>query len=1197
MLRRLMVIGLVAMLVSTLAIVAAVQTSTNDAEAQVTAYEMNDLCRDYYTGLYKGTFTGSCPPGHQLLSLPDDYPISLCAGAYDGFLRAPNSNGDCPPATSIRIDVPSETPVYVCYNYYTGRLRLPTPYPNGTCGSAAFLATLPSGLDGIEDTYQTLGNIDIDVPAADGVLANDTGTSLTVTAFDAASANGGTVNVNPDGSFTYIPPMPNPNAFTGDDTFTYTVEDPGGASETVTVTIQVLNPVVWFVDADAIDPGDGRRQTPLNDISLLDDDGNDPDNPGDFIFLFEATSTYNAEFDLEVDQYLVGQEVDLAEILQQAIAGTTLQGVDPMELPPFIITPDADPSGDMPTLRYSDTALIMEDGSTGVGLTIVSDLSTAVVVETAFDTMLDRVMVYGGTDGDGYSAVDVVDAALTIVDSEIYGGNGDGDIDDITSSQLLGDFEDGYGGEAIFVLDSELTVTGSLVQGGDAGGVNTITSGTTLQGSTSDYGGNGGDGIFNPEFSQITINGESQIYGGDGSFGYYEGGWGGDGIGGLELPLISDPSAREVQGPPIEEEPPFIDVSGGSIIEGGDGADSEEYAGFGGVGIEAPFTIVRLTENSRATGGDGGGSQNYDGGDAGPGIVVGGAILLSELPNGSSLQGDPIGDITLLEIDSSTVEGGDGGATDGDFAGWGGDGIVVSFFVETLETGDSSLQGEFPASVIVSVNGSTITAGNGGSSSEYGGDGGWGIWLFTAANSCCFGGTSLQGPGVTEFTVDLNVTGSNVYGGAGGYGDDYGGLGGVGIANGYPFLFEPFSAESEGRQLELLDEDSLLGGNLTVVNSIVEGGNAGDAFDDDAGDGGPAILSVGAFSPVELQGNIGEDLSTTISDSVLQGGHGGSSDAYDGGYGGDAIAVLGMDLVVDQGTTAIAGNGGDGFYFGGNGGFGIYSEDATIIVNASTIAAGVGGASDDEEGGLGGEGIYGLYVDLTVENSSTVTGGHGGTADAGDGGIGGDGIYAEDSVVTVSGSTATAGIGGASENEIGGRGGHGVHVAPCAFCNTLTVTNSTVSGGHGGSSSSFDGGDGGEGVLVDNDNATITGSTIIGGHGGVGSLTDDDGLGAPAIGLHFYDVGDYGVSILTNTLTAGTGEAGIGPSLAALQEGTGSVCIDATANIPAGAFVLEQVTGTLGITQASTIDMGVVNNGVPVIATGTITPNCVVIQN
>ncbi len=74
-----------------------------------------------------------------------------------------------------------------------------------------------------------------------GVIANDTdanGDAFSVTAIDAASANGGAVVNNGDGTITYTPPA----AFTGTDTFGYTITDTNGTTDTATVTITVNAP-------------------------------------------------------------------------------------------------------------------------------------------------------------------------------------------------------------------------------------------------------------------------------------------------------------------------------------------------------------------------------------------------------------------------------------------------------------------------------------------------------------------------------------------------------------------------------------------------------------------------------------------------------------------------------------------------------------------------------------------------------------------------------------------------------------------------------------------------------------------------------------------------------------------------------------------------------------------------------------------
>src|SRR5207245_5897862 len=67
-----------------------------------------------------------------------------------------------------------------------------------------------------DDDYNTIGDVQISV-AAPGLLANDIGTGITASG-GTTSAQGGTVTINSDGSFTYDPAV----GFTGNDTFTYT---------------------------------------------------------------------------------------------------------------------------------------------------------------------------------------------------------------------------------------------------------------------------------------------------------------------------------------------------------------------------------------------------------------------------------------------------------------------------------------------------------------------------------------------------------------------------------------------------------------------------------------------------------------------------------------------------------------------------------------------------------------------------------------------------------------------------------------------------------------------------------------------------------------------------------------------------------------------------------------------------------------
>ena len=84
------------------------------------------------------------------------------------------------------------------------------------------------------DSYATAENQELDVTAANGVLANDStpdGNTLTAV-LDANPANG-SVTLNPDGSFSY---MPN-DGFFGTDTFTY--YDVNGLADSNVATVSI----------------------------------------------------------------------------------------------------------------------------------------------------------------------------------------------------------------------------------------------------------------------------------------------------------------------------------------------------------------------------------------------------------------------------------------------------------------------------------------------------------------------------------------------------------------------------------------------------------------------------------------------------------------------------------------------------------------------------------------------------------------------------------------------------------------------------------------------------------------------------------------------------------------------------------------------------------------------------------------------
>lgn len=91
----------------------------------------------------------------------------------------------------------------------------------------------------VNDSYIASKNTTLNIPSNLGLFLNDSDdVSFILDTFDATSANGGTVVVNTDGSFSYTPAT----GFVGFDTFTYTIKDTPGLTDTATVTIEVRDP-------------------------------------------------------------------------------------------------------------------------------------------------------------------------------------------------------------------------------------------------------------------------------------------------------------------------------------------------------------------------------------------------------------------------------------------------------------------------------------------------------------------------------------------------------------------------------------------------------------------------------------------------------------------------------------------------------------------------------------------------------------------------------------------------------------------------------------------------------------------------------------------------------------------------------------------------------------------------------------------
>ena len=173
----------------------------------------------------------------------------------------------------------------------------------------------------VNDTFASIGNVGISVPLAGGVLANDlnpngSGT-LVVQSVNQAGLQGLLSLNTTTGAFDFTP-----NAgFEGSTSFTYTLANGTGLTNTATVTINVTG-MIWFVNASLGVNGDGRLGAPFN--SLANFNASPLDEANDNIFLFESATAYTGGVTLLSGQKLIGQD-----------ATATLGTIAGVSVPPF----------------------------------------------------------------------------------------------------------------------------------------------------------------------------------------------------------------------------------------------------------------------------------------------------------------------------------------------------------------------------------------------------------------------------------------------------------------------------------------------------------------------------------------------------------------------------------------------------------------------------------------------------------------------------------------------------------------------------------------------------------------------------------------------------------------------------------------------------------------------------------------------
>jgi gliding motility-associated-like protein len=244
----------------------------------------------------------------------------------------------------------------------------------------------------VDDTNVT----DEDTAVSGNVLTNDTNLGdVVVEVVDMTDSANGTVVINSDGTYTYIPGT----NFNGTDTFTYTIEDANGDQSTATVTITV---------------------NPVNDAPVAIDDTNSTD---------ENTSvTGNVlpnDTDIDLDNLTVAsindKIADLGTAINLTEGGTIALKADGSY--------EFNPNGDFDYLNTDETAqvsftYVMNDGNADsnaatVLITIVGVNDAPVAEDDFIETIDNEEIIISVKDNDSDADGDKLD--VIIVSGPMFG--------------------------------------------------------------------------------------------------------------------------------------------------------------------------------------------------------------------------------------------------------------------------------------------------------------------------------------------------------------------------------------------------------------------------------------------------------------------------------------------------------------------------------------------------------------------------------------------------------------------------------------------------------------------------------------------------------------------------------------------------------------------------------------------------------
>ncbi len=215
------------------------------------------------------------------------------------------------------------------YFTFAYRLQNSVGFADGTVtiavGERPFTPIEPANCED-DSSYTATGNMGIAHNAATGVLANDSGPDIVVTAVQGGAVGAprntdrtglhgvaGSVTVHTNGRFHYDPPP----GFTGTDTFTYTINNEANEAQTCTVTITISN-IVWFIDNNAGGNNFGTLQHPFTTLTAFNNVNlggpNQPQNDN-LIYLLQGAVYAENGITLRNGQDLIGQAINLNHVI------------------------------------------------------------------------------------------------------------------------------------------------------------------------------------------------------------------------------------------------------------------------------------------------------------------------------------------------------------------------------------------------------------------------------------------------------------------------------------------------------------------------------------------------------------------------------------------------------------------------------------------------------------------------------------------------------------------------------------------------------------------------------------------------------------------------------------------------------------------------------------------------------------------